>query len=786
MSSHKILALLGLLFCISAASAAPVTIWISPTSGLSWSANGCTEEVPCLPDTPLQFDSSAVTIYVTNGTYDRHAELELRGSSTILVLPASTTTPTDAFDKLHWNFACVACTASASVSFNSKGTNSNINFNHIPSARFTNCHFTLTHITYTNTSKMDITNTHFTHSGTDPILDHVSAIDHAVPDVYSLSIISSFMSCYGECGPAMRLSLLVAQNYPIHVLIDDVYVGNAFTAFSVFEIPHVHYSNYTITRSTIELNGPAAIPAFAIESSSGSSFYTSLTTISAIASQSLVRSAFLADQTIFADSTITNLTVSGGPSKIQFLRSVQTGAFCTLRSEGVFTCQDSIVHCAMSSDYSTPVIFKNANLQVSNCSFLGNETSSVVLFDSVVSSLTRRTSMPSGASIPDLIVDQLSVVANASVTAIMEVRKRILAMRFVDTFGYSNAISDVTLYGASDTSVTQNYFWRLSGPIATNGILLRSIAHLQFDLGNGAWSPASITTFEGPFLQLSNGKATDIGFTWGSSFAPNEASHHFLTMNTPIAFLPAWGPRVSQSTSTPRTYSFIITETNTTRREARRGALDSELSASSSAVAVSDLYYVAQPSSCPLPAPLPLGVWTCIGQQWVYTGDLGGPGTVVVVGSPVLVTGNFTPPSVTFNGLNSTIQVLGCASLPSEIFVMLTLSEYLTLRENSTLYATLIESNCTDSKGQQININVQSANKKSCEKIKGTLLSEGQKMTATFDINSSGCKTWWIILVSVLCGVAFIVVVLVLIFTLVPSARRLVRPYSKKRAAPTS
>lgn len=789
----KILLLAGTLLCLFTTAAASDTIYLSRFGSSDWNLIGCTAAVPCKPTSTLQLFSVDLVIYIFDDSFSSTATLELHGSSTVAIRPALARS---SFDTLSWSFSCVDCLASAGVSFlGSTATNSNISFTHIPNATIAGASFDDVHVTYTNTSTLAISNTRWMHYDADPALTHVSLALIPISDIYSLVFENTSIQCVNtsDCGTVLQLNLLVASPYPFNFLIQKSRFTGNFSTFSALEgaARITHKSNYTILQSTIAVSGIArpSRPLFGVVATvyEPSFFRISASVVNSSSAQDFTDSN--APNIEIESSTLSGvlLTSSLVPAITQFRGSVLTGACGLSIVSSTFVCQGSTVHCGTDAVRLTAVLLRDAQLQVSNCAFSGTVTSSLVLHNSTVSPIAPRSSLPSGASSPpDLLIDQLGVVFNASVAALMEIRSKIIGLEYSVSVGYVAATSDMTLYGDSSSVLVsgaplpQNYFWRLHGSLGVTNVVLREISHLQFDLGNGGLAPLSLFMATLPFLSsLSTGQYPDIAFTWDPGFAPvDEQKYHFLTSSTmPILFLPTWYSPLTLPKSSSLTYSFNISATDSSKR---REILNSS---STSLVAVMDLYYSARSTSCPLPAPLPLTAWKCVGQQWVSNGDIGGSGTVVVVGSPVIVAGNFSAPVVTFNGLNSTIQVLGCASMPSQISVTLTLSEYLLLRKNATLYALLIESNCTDSQGQQVTISVQATNKKSCEKIQGTLLSDGQTMTATFRLSSSGCKTWWIILVAVLCSVAFVIIVLALIFTLVPRARHLVRPYSKRNAA---
>lgn len=196
---------------------------------------------------------------------------------------------------------------------------------------------------------------------------------------------------------------------------------------------------------------------------------------------------------------------------------------------------------------------------------------------------------------------------------------------------------------------------------------------------------------------------------------------------------------------------------------------------------------------CPLPAPSPPELFRCSNGDWIYNPPTSGapsaspstgPTTVIVVSAPITVIGDFdtTGVSLVFPGLTTSITVQGCANLPSNVTIHLTLEEIQQL-SGSTAYL-LIETNCSTPISTGSSALIIDRDENSCRKVRGRLETRRTGIVALFDVDDSDCKSsnrWWIILVSVVCGVLFIVIVLVLIFTLVPSARRLVRPYTARK-----
>lgn len=326
-------------------------------------------------------------------------------------------------------------------------------------------------------------------------------------------------------------------------------------------------------------------------------------------------------------------------------------------------------------------------------------------------------------------------------------------------------------------SATGAAHWVFDGPLLINQVAISDLDRFQVVRR----SDATEITFSSVSSSAFVGTTPQVGVYWPTevNFVPNGGTIFPIfraNFSLPMDF--------TQSDSLVRAgYNFKFTTTNQNKREALGTGLVNFQSASATP---------AVPTSPPPtsngcgPEPLPKGLFDCQNGTWVSNSSIGSGNGTVVISTPVVIRGNLTVGSIEFLGLNTTIDVVGCASLPSQVTVTLTVAEYEALKRNGTRYADLIKSLCTESNGLSVNIEVNSASKKKCEKVKATLESNGQVMTGVFKIDSSQCNIWWIVLVSVLGGVVLIVIALVLIFTLVPAARECIRPYVKRKHTRTS
>lgn len=189
------------------------------------------------------------------------------------------------------------------------------------------------------------------------------------------------------------------------------------------------------------------------------------------------------------------------------------------------------------------------------------------------------------------------------------------------------------------------------------------------------------------------------------------------------------------------------------------------------------------PFPCPLPSPEPVALWACNGSQW-YSNPLGAAVPSIVVPSPVTIVGNFSATSVTFKGLSGAmITVTECAKVPQNLHVILTPQELDDLRKRGIKkYADLLVSTTCSLDASRSAISASSKTLKKCEKIKSLAIVKGNTLSASFQLDTSKCNTWWVVLSVVFASVALIVIVLLLIFNLNPTARNYLCPQRNAKA----
>lgn len=183
------------------------------------------------------------------------------------------------------------------------------------------------------------------------------------------------------------------------------------------------------------------------------------------------------------------------------------------------------------------------------------------------------------------------------------------------------------------------------------------------------------------------------------------------------------------------------------------------------------------PRSCSITAPPALGVpltsgpppcsnvtrpspsFICIDGHWSLK-DLFNETTLVLPSDAGEVfVGNMTSTEVTFQGLGTTLIITGCA--PNLEAASLTVSrreqERIGRPLTQTLIATGPESRCTNTSGVALRIELADAG---CKRTTTSQPAEMGRISVVISVQSSRCRTWWIILVSVLSSVAVILLVI--------------------------
>ena len=180
----------------------------------------------------------------------------------------------------------------------------------------------------------------------------------------------------------------------------------------------------------------------------------------------------------------------------------------------------------------------------------------------------------------------------------------------------------------------------------------------------------------------------------------------------------------------------------------------------------------------------PSASFVCVGGIWTSIGSIDTPTLTIPAGATTtVVSGNLTTSTVVMSGAGSTVIVTGCISNLSSIELDLTTEDLETIGKTKTQILISSDASCqTDLSNTTISLKVQGNTCKRAS-VSPSTSSGGGTLSGMFTINSSRCNTWWIILVSVVCGVIVLVAILALIVVLVPSVRRKIRPFHKARTS---
>lgn len=188
-------------------------------------------------------------------------------------------------------------------------------------------------------------------------------------------------------------------------------------------------------------------------------------------------------------------------------------------------------------------------------------------------------------------------------------------------------------------------------------------------------------------------------------------------------------------------------------------------------------------NQCPNP-PYPTG-FHCVDGVIVAIGNVNTTELVLPPSTGViLVGGNLTVSGpISFSGTGSTLAVTGCVDA-KEVVIDLTQEKDPTKGLPSTSILLVSQGNeCSTSLlNAQVSVNSPHTCKTVNVKVDGDQ-SSNSALSVFFEVNTSKCKTKWIILGTVLGAIVLILVVLMIIFSVSSRARAFVRPFSKRRKA---
>lgn len=171
------------------------------------------------------------------------------------------------------------------------------------------------------------------------------------------------------------------------------------------------------------------------------------------------------------------------------------------------------------------------------------------------------------------------------------------------------------------------------------------------------------------------------------------------------------------------------------------------------------------------PGTQPSPDFRCLDGQWVAASITVEKLEVPNGAGTVIVKGNLTTTTINLRDLESSVAVTGCVSNLTTIDVGLNSTDVAKLSTSKKLQ-TLVAQAGSDGYGagcmslEPVALTTK-ATTNSCKKVKSEkqTSNSGTTLSTYWSLNTNSCNTWWIILASVLCGVAIIVVVAVILVT---------------------
>lgn len=169
---------------------------------------------------------------------------------------------------------------------------------------------------------------------------------------------------------------------------------------------------------------------------------------------------------------------------------------------------------------------------------------------------------------------------------------------------------------------------------------------------------------------------------------------------------------------------------------------------------------------------------TCIAESSVIQSFIDLPAN-----TRAIINGNLTTDSIKITGINTTLSINdGCVlGSPPSISIRISKKDMDTIKSKDKKKMTIpllkIDPSCPTSSAVLRAVKVSGEEEsKGCEKLETTSSTSGSTTSAELKYNRKKCDLWWIVLVSVLCGLLLLaIIVVVLVILLVPSVRNKIR-----------
>lgn len=175
--------------------------------------------------------------------------------------------------------------------------------------------------------------------------------------------------------------------------------------------------------------------------------------------------------------------------------------------------------------------------------------------------------------------------------------------------------------------------------------------------------------------------------------------------------------------------------------------------------------------------------FVCVDGTWTAPASNGSVLVVPPGAGTVVIVGNVNSSSVEIHGLGTTVEIGGSVVLVTSVQVQFSSSQAETLGNGKVLQILMTLSNSSTANLSSIDVSANVASG-SCKKVKveKVVLDDGATLGAYFTLDKSGCRTWWIILVSVICGLILLAVIVIAALAIFwKPFREKIRPYSKHR-----
>ena len=350
-------------------------------------------------------------------------------------------------------------------------------------------------------------------------------------------------------------------------------------------------------------------------------------------------------------------------------------------------------------------------------------------------------------------------------------------------------------------------------PFATNSLLYHyKTGYLSME----TWGANTSLALPGAntLNQTESNIITSMGFAGNSLYARNSTSLLSLVMQeakigswTPLSphpYLTTAGPNIIASTSSTCNSIIVSVNVSSTSSEVYfydpvAQVLESIVNVTTDTIAhLTWSSYVMDPTppptpvgECPQPSPEPATAFVCDQQTLLWTSHSSVNASSVTVSNAVFISGDLNvTTSITFNGLTANINVSGCINIQGGgLQLQLTPQELTELQQSKAKTQLLLTAGCPLSNALQVQ--VAAAGKKKCQKLTSTTTTgtsaQSQQLSTLsviLKLDGSSCKTWWIILASVLSALVVIALIaFILLATFNKKVKATFRPFWARKAS---